>query len=155
MATNALNLHVRTSHSSFSNGIPIIRSNIAWLEDSLLGRWSGHHFFRSFQWDCGSPIWWTWHHRLAFRIRSTSNLWAGTKVSSDFQHVPLHVKVANAMSVLSIYIRFCVCTAEREVPTVKVHTHTPSSTPTSTSISLKFLISTHAAYYRIFTASVC
>ena len=60
---------------------------------------------------------------------------AQTMVSSDFQQVPLHVKVFNTMPVFGIYIRFCVCTTEREDPTAKVHTHMPSGTPTSPSLS--------------------
>jgi hypothetical protein len=68
---------------------------------------------------------------------------AQTKVNSDFQQVPLHVKVANATPVFGIYIRYCVCTDEREDPTVKVHT--PHNTHTLPPPSLcQALIHPHA-----------
>ena len=34
---------------------------------------------------------------------------APTKVSSDFQQVPLHVKVADATTIVGIYIRYSLC----------------------------------------------
>ena len=47
---------------------------------------------------------------------------APTKVSSEFQQVPLHVKVAEATPVFGIYIKFCIqCALEKEGSEVRVH----------------------------------